>query len=177
MSNAQSLCIMHCALIFMANPLRSPILGSFEDIGEQVVNQVKQLPKDVGQAALESIGMSTGGNKQSGQATVQTAKTDSGGDNPLRQMEQAKTDREKKQLAQAALQWLAQPGESGAKPPEKSIWEKIQEEEAQKKEMKAQQQKSQASALPMPTGKPKRGSMYGAKQKQTSTENKATKSD
>ena len=140
----------------MANGARPPILGSFEDIGEQIVNQVKQLPKDVGQAALESVGMNVGGGKQGGKTTTSTPQALTTEGSPLQQMEQAQSEKEKKELAHSALQWLSG---SGEKPKEKSIWEKMQEEDAQKEQAKKQQQAAQANSLPMPKGKSKQGAM------------------
>jgi hypothetical protein len=158
----------------MANPIPKPIIGAFEDIGEQIVHEVKKLPIDIAEQALESVGMNVGGKQGTTKAQNPKPGTTQTEGSAYQQMDQTTDQKIKREIARKALEELIQ---SAPKPKEKSIWEKIQEEEAQKKEAQKQQQTQQSSQLPMPTSKPKRGNLYGAKQKQTAVENKATKSD
>src|SRR5690242_8577268 len=117
----------------MANPIPKPILGSFEDIGESVVNQLKQIPKDVGQAAIETIGLSTGGKKGNTAVNPPPGATGEQGSH-YQKIDMIEDANIKKIIARKALEEIIQ-----AKPQtkEQSIWEKIQQEEEQKKAQKA----------------------------------------
>ena len=138
----------------MANTPRPHILGQFQDIGEQIVSEIKQIPKDVGQAALESVGVSTGGTKQAKTAPAPGAAKDAG--SKWQEIDHVNEEKIKKQIARSALQELTSPS---AAPKEKSIWEKLQDEDAQKEQSRNQQQQAQSNALPMPKGKTKQGAM------------------
>lgn len=131
----------------MANPLHKPILGSFEDIGENVVSQLKQIPKDVGQAALESIGVNASGKKGNTSVTNPSPTVAQGEQSHWQQMDTIKNDQEKRVIARKALEELLQPV---AKQKEPSIWEKIQQEEEQKKAMAVEQQKK-SSPVQLPS--------------------------
>ncbi len=127
--------------LFMANPIPKPILGSFEDIGESVVSQLKQIPKDVGQAALESVGLNTGGGKKGNTAAVHPVPgATSGEQSHWQQMDAMKSDGEKRAVARKALEELLK----SSPPKEQSIWETLQQEEEQKKAMQEEQQKKSA---------------------------------
>lgn len=145
-------------------PSPRPIIGAFQDIGEQVVEQVKQIPKDVGQTALESVGLGSGGKKQGNKLTP--GATQDPGSN-WKKLDEEKNEKAKKEIARMALEELLKPSQT---PKEPSIWEKIQKEEQEKKEATKQQQQAQANTLPMPQGKSKKAGMYGIKAKQHGSE-------
>lgn len=134
-------------------PSPRPIIGAFQDIGEQVVEQVKQIPKDVGQTALESVGLGSGGKKQGNKLTP--GATQDPGSN-WKKLDEEKNEKAKKEIARMALEELLKPSQT---PKEPSIWEKIQKEEQEKKEATKQQQQAQANSLPMPKGKSKQGAL------------------
>lgn len=150
----------------MANPIPKPILGSFETIGENIVSQLKQIPKDVGQVALETVGLGTasGGGKKT-QKTQMPGKTQDL-DSSWQQMDQIQDEQTKKTIARKALEELLTPTPSVKEPTE---YEKRMQEEEQKKKMEEEERRQQSQALPAPTGKKKQG-MYGIKAKQQGSE-------
>ena len=158
-------------------PQPGSILGQiteeFEQIGKQVVQEVVKIPKDVAGKALESLGASSG--KKSGTTTTNPQAQPSGEKTPLQQLTEAKEQQTKKAIARSALEQIA-----GVKPKQKepTVWEKIQMEAEQKKEMAAKQAKqAQTQSLPQATSKRKRGDLYGTQAKKTSTENKNVRQD
>lgn len=148
------------------------IIGSFEDIGKDIVQEIAKVPKDVAGKALESLG--TGGTKPGQQASTANI-SDTSKEGPLAQLDEMKDKRAKQAIARAALVQFA-----GGKPQKKepSVWEKIQMEAEQKKQLATQQQ-SQAvnSQLPQAAAKRPRGDLFGTKAKQTSAERKAVRQD
>lgn len=153
----------------MANPIPKPIIGAFEDIGESVISQIKQIPKDVGQAALESVGMSTGGKKQ-GNNTSQgsspgTTQTEG---SHWQQIAETTDEQIKKTIARKALEELLQPTQQAKEP---SIWEKIMQEEEQKKNQAAQQ-KQNSGSVALPSSGPRKvpGVKQSTKAKQLGSE-------
>ncbi len=118
------------------NPVRNPIIGAFEDIGEQIVSQVKQLPKDIGQAAMESVGMKTGGSKQGNQSQTPQMQTGQNEQSYLHQLDDMRTQEEKKAIARKAIAELLRPRKK-----EPSVWERMQMEEEEKKKQLAEQEK------------------------------------
>ena len=121
------------------------MIGAFTDelgdLGKQIVRETVKVPKDIAGKALESLGTS-GGQKQK-QQTVATPPD-----------------------ARAALAEIA-----GIKPKQKepTVWEKIQAEAEQKKELGKQQQTA-AQALPAVKSKRPRGDLYGMKAKKAGSE-------
>ena len=159
----------------MAQPgsILGQITEEFEQIGKQVVQEVAKIPKDIAGKALESLGTSSG--KKSGTTTTNPQAQQSGEKTPLQQLTDAKEQQTKKAIARSALEQIA-----GVKPKQKepTVWEKIQMEAEQKKEMAAKQAKqAQTQALPQATSKRKRGDLYGTQAKKTSTENKNVRQD
>ncbi len=159
-------------------PQPGSILGQiteeFEQIGKQVVQEVVKVPKDVAGKALESLGASSG-KKSNTSATSNVQTQGSGEKTPLQQLSEAKEQQTKKAIARNALEQIA-----GVKPKQKepTVWEKIQMEAEQKKELAAKQAKqAQAQALPQVTSKRKRGDLYGTQAKKTSAENKNVRQD
>lgn len=163
-------------------PQPGSILGQiteeFEQIGKQVVQEVVKVPKDIAGKALESLGASSGGKKGQGNppAGGQAQQDQKAGEKgPLDQLREAKDQKIKQAIARAALEQIA-----GVRPKQKepTVWEKIQMEAEQKKELAAKQAKqTQAQALPQATSKRKRGDLYGTQAKKTSAENKNVRQD
>ncbi|MCX8009258.1 MAG: hypothetical protein N3A54_06210 [Patescibacteria group bacterium] len=134
------------------NPIRNPIIGSFEDIGENIVSQLKQLPKDVGQAAMESIGLSTGSGNKGNNPKQPPPQPGQSEQSYLKQLEdQTKQQEEKKAIARKALQELLKPREK-----EPSVWERLQQEEEQKKAMAVEQQKKAPQPIQLPSSGPRK---------------------
>jgi hypothetical protein len=152
-----------------------PILGSFETIAKDVASQIKQVPKDVAQKALESVGVATGG---SSKQVTPSPKPDTMNQpetmTDWQKFSLAKDQKTKKEIARSALQALSASANRG---PQEDDYARRMREEDQKKQAEIQKRRQLANSLPMPKGKPKPGSMYGVKQKTTAIENKATKSD
>ncbi|MBI3956173.1 hypothetical protein HY339_02860 [Candidatus Gottesmanbacteria bacterium] len=128
----------------MVNP--GSMIGAFTDelgeLGKQIVRETVKVPKDIAGKALESLGASSGQKSQQQTGSV--------------------TD------ARAALAQLA-----GIKPKQKepSVWEKIQAEAREKKELsKQQQQQAATQQLPVVKSKRPRGDLYGLKAKKASGE-------
>jgi len=142
------------------------IIGSFEDIGKDILKQTASLPKDVVGKALESLGTSSGAKKQAGQTAqggVQpggegTAKPNT----PLDEIEQ-QTDRKIKQaIARNALQYLAKKPEER----EMSVRERLEKEQEQKKELEKKQKEEAGKTELKPMSQKRRsGMMPGAAQK------------
>jgi len=152
----------------MANPIPKPILGSFEDIGESVISQLKQIPKDIGQAALESVGVPVGGGKKGNTSVVSPSPgTTQQEKSHWQQMDTITNDQEKRAIARKALEELLQT----KGPKELSIWEKIMQEEEQKKAMAVEQQKkSSPVALPSSGARKVPGMKNSVKAKQQGSE-------
>lgn len=148
-------------MIIMANP--GSMIGAFTDelgeLGKQIVKETVSVPKDIVGKALESLGASTG--QKSQKQTVATTTSDA----PKKETGEPQI---KASVARVALAQLA-----GGKPKQKepSVWEKIQAEAEQKKEL-AKQQQQQAAAQSLPTIKSKRprGDLYGMKAKKAGSE-------
>ncbi len=146
----------------MPQGIARQIIGSFEDIGKDVLKQTAQVPKDIVGKALESLGTS-GSNKQGQQAQPTSTKPQEGA---LGQLEQTKDEKTKKAIARSALEQLA--GKPQQKEP--SVWEKIQQEMEQKKEQQKQQSRQAGQQLKSGKGKRPRGDLYGLKAKKASAE-------
>lgn len=160
----------------MAHP--GSILGqigeSFETIGQDVVRETVQAPKDIAKdmvgLALESLGGSSG--KKSGKNQAASGTVASTGTPPSPEVQQE--DANKRAIARAALQALS----GGGKPKELSVYEQKMKEEREKKEMeKKQREEAKKKELPMPASKRARGDLFGKKAKQTQIESKAKRQD
>ena len=137
-------------------PQPGTIIGAFTDelgeLGRQIVRETVKVPKDIAGTALESLGVSSG--QKSQQQTTTSADASK------------KESSEQKIKASVAREALAQL--AGVKPKQKepSVWEKIQVEAEQKKELgKQQQQQAASQALPAVQSKRSRGDLYGIKAK------------
>lgn len=112
------------------------------DLGKSIVREAVAVPKDIAGKALESLGTPTSQKPQQQKPTTAAS-------------------------ARAALAALAGP----PKPKEPSVWERMQAEAEQKKEMR-KHQRAQAAEQALPVVKPKRarGDLYGIKAKKFSGE-------
>jgi hypothetical protein len=154
----------------MASP--GSIVGAIaEELGEtakQVVKQTAQVPKDVGQTALESLGGQQGKTQGSAVKTKPTPVKTSGERTPLDDFKSATDERTKKEVARRALAYLAGDQQAAREP---SVWEQKQKEAGQKKEEGKEQKEAQRKAqLPFISTKPKRGNLFGVTQKKAGME-------
>ena len=137
------------------------IIGAFTDelgdLGKNIVREAIAVPKDIAGKALESLGAASGQKQQHQTGTAADAPKKESGEQKI-----------KASIAREALAQIA-----GVKPKQKepSVWEKIQAEAEQKKELsKQQQQQAAAQALPVAKSKRPRGDLYGLKAKKASGE-------
>ena len=150
----------------MVNPLTmlGQIGESFETIGENVAKETASVPKDLAGAALESVGLSSGGKGKQGKPAQAT--------HPMtekEQQQQADLEATKRAVARAALEEISGKRSSAQKEP--TVWEKLQREEEEKKAMeKKQKEQAAKQALPQVSSKRKRGDLYGLKAKKASAE-------
>lgn len=153
----------------MANP--GSMIGAFTDelgdLGKQIVRETASVPKDIAGKALESLGVSSG-QKSGGAGSRSAGQNQQEPKGPLSELNDAKDQKAKQAIARAALAEIA-----GVTPKKKepSVWEKIQAEAEQKKELaKQQQQQAAAQQLAPATSKRRRGDLYGMKAKKNTTE-------
>lgn len=158
----------------MANQTpRPPILGSFEDIGEQVKEEITKLPGDMVGQALESVGLNIGGKKQTPQNNTPAASQDPS--SAWQQIDKQQDEQTKRTIARRALEELTQPTPKQKEP---SIWEKIQQEEDQKNELEKQKQAAaKPVALPSSGARKVPGIKSAVKSKQSSEIGKNVKQD
>jgi hypothetical protein len=152
----------------MANP-RLPILGSFEDIGEEVAQNITKLPGDILGKALESVGVSSGSG-----STKQPAKpnaTQQDGSN-WQQIDKTQNQEVKKTIARNALEELLK----NVPQTELTEYEKKKKEEEEKAKAQKEQQKQQdLASLPKMTAKRARGDLHGMKAKKGGGGNELSK--
>lgn len=144
------------------------IIGSFEDIGKDVVREVAKVPKDIAGKALESLGTSSGQKQLKQTISTPTNESSKKNEGPWEQFD-ALTDKEvKKKVARKALEALLARS-AGQKEP--SVWERIQMEVEQKKQLVQQQQtQTAAQQLPKTSSKRPRGDLYGIGAKKLGSE-------
>ncbi|MCL4360600.1 hypothetical protein M1555_05125 [Patescibacteria group bacterium] len=147
------------------------IIGSFEDIGKDVVKQAASVPKDIVGKALESLG-SGGGKKTQGQGNLPQAgqgEKAHAPETPVDRVMAEKDIRAKRAIARSALEYL-----SGAhNPPEKklSVWEQLQKEKQEKlMQTEKQEVREKKQTLPKMSFARKRGDLYGLRAKKASAE-------
>lgn len=149
--------------------LPSQIIGSFGDIVESVKDEVTKLPGDMGKAALESVGLSTGNKPGQKVASPQAVPGEAQNKSSDKWDTFDKVDNQqvKQAVAREALAALMKRSQNK----EPSVWEKNQQEEKQKKEQEAAQAKVAAmSQIPQTGAKRAKGDLYGKKAKQTQVE-------
>ena len=144
------------------------VIDSFEDIGKDIVRETAQVPKDIIGKAIESLGTSS--QKSQNSQTTQTSQKSEGA---LAQLDQTKGQKAKQAMAREALAQLA--GNKQQKEP--TVQERIEREDAAKKEALKKQQATQMAPLTAVSSKPKRGNLYGIKQKASSEMSKNVRQD
>lgn len=135
------------------------IIGSFEDIGKDIVREAVKVPKDIAGKALESLGTSKS-------QTSQTAP------------KQQKPEREETPPV-SPRQWLAELAGKGKQQKEPTVQERLEKENQEKNEKEQKQAVTAQKMAPIVTGssKPKRGNLYGVKQKASSEMSKNVRQD
>lgn len=140
------------------------IISELGAIAKDVGKQAVQIPKDIAGKALESLGASSG-NKPVGDDNTAWSKIGKEKDVKIKQS-----------IARKALEELA--GGRVQRKREPSIWERLQAEQEQKKNMLAAQNgPGNMAPLPKSTSKRPVGDLYGAKAKKTATENRNVRQD
>jgi len=156
----------------MKGTYKPPMIGSFEDIGKDIVHEAAKAPVDIGGKIIESL---TGGSSVKGQKSAAPIGDESvvkKPDGALGAMEDTKDLKVKKAIARAALEQLA-----GAKQPELSDYEKRKQEEQQKKELQKQKELQMSQELPKMSSKKRRGDLYGIKGKSSTEMSKNVRQD
>ena len=153
------------------------VIGSFEDIGKDIVREVTKLPTDIAGKALESLGTASSGQQGQKQGNmVFTGQSDATKpkDN-WDSIDGVKDQKIKQAIARDALASLIH----RPKQKEPSVWEKLQMDAEKKKELQNQQQvQAHAQQLPVSNSKRPRGDLYGLKAKRNPGEiGKNVKSD
>jgi hypothetical protein len=145
------------------------IIGELSEIGKQVGGEVTQVPKDIAEIALESLGAKGSGKTQ--------GSTQPGKQNTAWEQIDVEQDKKiKRAMARQALEELTKG--SARRPKEPSIWERLQMEADEKKKQEVQaQQTAVKQQLSVPASKRLRGDLYGTKAKQTATENRNVRQD
>ena len=142
------------------------IIGSFGDIGGEIVKETVNVPKDIAGKALESLGATTTQQKKGNQK--QTKTTSGRSFQTLDEVSKKPDEEGKKATARAALQELVGQGKPEKKP---SVWEQKQKEEEQKKKIEEEEKKKhEKQMLPKISTKKKRGDLYGIQAKQEGSE-------
>jgi hypothetical protein len=138
------------------------IIGSFEDIGKDIIREAAKVPTDIAGKALESLGTSS----QKGQK---------GNPSPQGKVEEPKQP----EKALPPREWLAELAGSGKKQKEPTVQERLEKEKQDKNEKETKQAGVAQKMAPMATGssKPKRGNLYGIKQKSSSEMSKNVRQD
>lgn len=137
------------------------IIGSFGDIGGEIVKEAAKAPVDIAGKALESLGTPKGTQQQKKSSVPKPPSSEVGQkqQGPLEQLEQTSDEKIKRTIARKALEALTQ------KPvvqKEESIWEKKLREENEEK-IKQQEQAKQVvrNKLPEIKSKKRRGDLWG----------------
>jgi len=138
------------------------IIGSFEDIGKDIVRETGKVPTEIIGKALESLGTSS----QKGQK---------GNSTPQGKVEEPKQP----EKTLPPRQWLAELAGNAKKPNEPTVQERLEKEKQEKNEKETKQAGVAQKMAPIVTGssKPKRGNLYGIKQKSSSEISKNVRQD
>lgn len=134
------------------------IIGSFEDIGKDIVRETGKVPTEIVGKALESLGTNT-------QSTQTTPKT------------QKPAVEEKKPVA--PRQWLEELAGKTKKQKEPTVQERLEKEKQDKNEKETKQATVAQKMAPLPpmSQKPKPGNLYGIPQKSSSEKSKNVRQD
>ena len=158
----------------MANNVPGQIISELGEIGKKVGGEVAKIPKDIAGKALESLGAST--KTPGGTVKAQTNSPDVAPKTAWDKIAVEKDQKVRRAIARKALEDLV--GGAVAKPREPSIWERLQMEQEQKKNLQQQQQAAAtASQLPQTGSKRPPGDLFGVKAKKTAAENKNVRQD
>jgi hypothetical protein len=138
------------------------IIGSFEDIGKDIIRETVQAPTDIAGKALESLGTAS----QKGQRG-----------NPVPQVKPETGKPPERQIS--ARQWLAQLAGKSKKPQEPTVQERLEKEKQEENEKEAKQTAVAQKMAPLPpmSQKPKPGNLYGIPQKSSSEKSKNVRQD
>jgi hypothetical protein len=146
--------------------LPNTIIGSFEDIGKNIVSESAKVPKDIAEKALESLGTTSKGQS----VQPRTEPTQEQMNRPKDSWDDIDTQKNisvKKTIAREALMALA----SRRKPQEQSVWARLQQEQEQKKlEQNERAAAIASSTLPIIKGKRPVGDLYGLRAKRQGSE-------
>ena len=153
---------------------RPPIIGSFEDIGKDIVWETASVPKDIAGKIIESLGGGSSGKKQQTTQTVTPVGEGQKEDGPLGTFNATNDEQTKRVIARAALEQLA--GKHQAETSD-TVHQEQQKEEMMKKEQQKQAAKVQSMELPRMTSKKRRGDLYGVKGKQSTELSKNVRQD
>ncbi len=150
------------------------IIGSFEDIGRDIVREVVSVPKDIAGKALETLGTASSKKGQQGNPllTGSADATKPKEEGALGKLTETTDQKAKQAIARQALAQLA-----GTPAKEQSIHERQLEEEKKKKEQNDMETKTANMQLHPVASKPKRGNLYGIKQKSSSEMTKNVRQD
>lgn len=156
-------------IIYM--PKSGTIIGQITEelgeLGKTVVGEAAKAPSDIAGKALESMGSSSW--KKQGHQAIRCTPGESKSLGALGHLETTDDENVKNAIARAALEELA--GLRKTKPKEPSVWERIQKEEGEKKELAAQKAKAAAyQKLPQGGSMRPKGDLYGIKVKRGSAE-------
>jgi len=134
------------------------IIGSFEDIGKDIVRETVKVPTEIAGKALESLGTST----QKFQTTPKPQKPAEEGRKPVPPRE-----------------WLAELAGKNKKQPEPTVQERLEKENQERYEKEKKLAAVAQTMAPVSSGssKPKRGNLYGIKQKSSSEMSKNARQD
>lgn len=152
------------------------IIGSFEDIGKDVIREAAKVPADIAGKALESLGTSSQKGQKGNSVAAAQATGVKQSEGALGQLDQT-TD--KKARAAIAREALSQIAGNPQKQKEPTVQERLEKEREEKNEKEGKQATVAQKMAPISTGssKPRRGNLYGVKQKSTSIENKGSRQD
>jgi len=151
------------------------VLGQIGEIGKDVVRETTKVPGDIAGAALESLGTSSGKKKKKGGTKGVSQKGQSKkAQGAWEQIDQETDEIKKARMARRAMLEFTTPK---PKSKEKSVWERLQDEERAKKEQQLlAQAQARKNQLPEVQGKQKRGSAFAKhkkmRKKQTGMETK-----
>ncbi len=137
------------------------IIGSFEDIGKDIAAETVQVPKDVLGQALESLGTSSQKSQKS----------------PAAPAPQKPSEGEKKIIP--PREWLAELAGKNKRQPEPTVTQRFEKEQQEKNEKESKKAAVAQQMAPIVTGtsKPRRGNLYGIRQKSSSEISKNVRQD
>lgn len=149
------------------------MIGSFEDIGKDIISNISKLPGDIAGSALESVVGGTGPKPPTPASQPVPEGVSKGPQDAWDVIDQSSGKSAKQAIARSALQALT----NRQKKKEPTVWEKIQQEMEQKKQQQNQQKQADSQQLKMPTSKRSAGDLYGVQAKKTAAENRSKRQD